>query len=342
MGNSVRAAAIRFAIFAMVSTLGMFGLFMVFAQLRFQPENTYHALFTSVSGLRAGNFVRIAGVEVGKVEDIEINPDSVAVVSFGADDSVALSQGTIAVIRYDDLVGGRYLSLEDAAGNIAPLRPGQTIPLDRTRPALDLDALIGGFRPLFRALDPQQVNALSAQLIDALEGQGGSIESLLAQTATLTSTLANRDELIGQVINNLTTVIGTVDAQRGQVSASIDALSQLISSLAARKADIAASISHGNAAASTIADLLDQSRPPLQKVVREADRSAGIAVADHDYLDNLIATLPDAYRMLGRQGLYGDFFSYYLCDLVLKLNGKGGQPVYVKVAGQSSGRCTPK
>ena len=63
---------------------------------------------------------------------------------------------------------------------------------------------------MFRALDPRQVNALSAQLIDALEGQGGSIESLLAQTATFTSTLANRDELIGQVINNLTTVIGTV------------------------------------------------------------------------------------------------------------------------------------
>jgi phospholipid/cholesterol/gamma-HCH transport system substrate-binding protein len=65
-------------------------------------------------------------------------------------------------------------------------------------------------------------------------------------------------------------------------------------------------------------------------------------VADHDYVDNLIATLPDAYRVLGRQGLYGDFFSFYLCDVVLKVNGKGGQPVYIKVAGQDSGRCTPQ
>lgn len=64
-------------------------------------------------------------------------------------------------------------------------------------------------------------------------------------------------------------------------------------------------------------------------------------MADHDYLDHLLATLPDAYRALARQGLYGDFFSFYLCDLFLKLNGKGGQPVYVKVAGQSSGRCAP-
>jgi phospholipid/cholesterol/gamma-HCH transport system substrate-binding protein len=65
-------------------------------------------------------------------------------------------------------------------------------------------------------------------------------------------------------------------------------------------------------------------------------------VADHDYVDNLLKTLPDSYQMLSRQGLNGDFFSFYLCNLVLKVNGKGGQPVYVKLAGQDSGRCTPK
>ena len=80
-----------------------------------------------------------------------------------------------------------------------------------------------------------------------------------------------------------------------------------------------------------------QSRKPFAKVVRETDRTAAIAVADHDYLDNLLNTLPDKYRALGRQGMYGDFFSFYLCDIVLKLNGKGGQPVYVKVAGQALG-----
>ena len=77
-------------------------------------------------------------------------------------------------------------------------------------------------------------------------------------------------------------------------------------------------------------------------MVHETDRAAAIAVADHDYFDNCINTLPDKYQALGRQGMYGDFFSFYLCDVVLKLNGKGGQPVYVKVAGQDTGRCAPK
>ena len=101
-------------------------------------------------------------------------------------------------------------------------------------------------------------------------------------------------------------------------------------------------IAYSNAAASTVADLLDQSRPPLQKVVTQTDRVAGIVVADHDYVDDLLKTLPDAYQMLSRQGMYGDFFSFYFCEIVLKVNGKGGQPVYVKLAGQPTGRCTPR
>jgi phospholipid/cholesterol/gamma-HCH transport system substrate-binding protein len=342
MRNSVRGAALRFTVFALVSLLGIVGLVMVFGQLRLQSEHAYNAQFSTVSGLKNGNFVRVAGVEVGKVKDIRIQPDSTALVTFSADDSVVLTQGSRAVIRYDDLVGGRYLALEEGAGGVEPLRPGQTIAMQHTQPALDLDALIGGFRPLFRALDPQQVNALSAQLIDALQGEGTTINSVLSQTAALTTTLADRDALIGQVIANLTTVIRSVSDKRGQFSSAVDSLSQLVAGLAARKSDIGDAIVHANSAAVTITDLLAQSRAPLHKVVTESDRSAGIVVADHDYFDDLLNTLPDAYQALARQGLYGDFFSFYLCEIVFKLNGKGGNPLYVKIAGQSSGRCTPK
>jgi phospholipid/cholesterol/gamma-HCH transport system substrate-binding protein len=40
--------------------------------------------------------------------------------------------------------------------------------------------------------------------------------------------------------------------------------------------------------------------------------------------------------------MYGDFFSFYFCEIVVKVNGKGGQPVYAKLAGQPTGRCTPR
>ncbi|KUH66972.1 mammalian cell entry protein [Mycolicibacterium novocastrense] len=342
MRRNLSGLLLRLGIFVVVCALGAFGLIAIFAQLRFQEERTYKALFTTVTGLESGNFVRIAGVEVGKVKDITIRDDSSALVEFNADDSVVLTEGSRAVIRYDNLIGGRYLALEEGAGGTKTLAPGETIPLDRTAPALDLDALIGGFRPLFRALDPDQVNALSGQLISAFQGQGATIGSILSQTAALTNTLADRDELIGQVIVNLNTVLGSLGDHSDQFGKAVDSLSELVQGLEARKHDLSTGLAYANEGAATIADLLRQVRPPLQRVVQETDRTAGLVVADHDYVDDLLKTLPEAYRILGRQALNGDFFSFYMCDLVLKLNGKGGQPVYVKVAGQDTGRCTPR
>ena len=343
MTARIRHDALRLGVFLLVCLLGVFGLFAVFGELRFgEATKTYTAEFTNVTGLENGDFVRIAGVEVGKVDEVAIQPDTTALVEFTADESVVLTEGSRAVIRYDDLIGGRYLALQEGAGGTATLKPGDTIPMARTSPALDLDALIGGFRPLFRALDPEQVNALSGQLIQALQGQGATINSFLAQTAALTTTLADRDQLIGEVIVNLNVVLGSLGDQSDQFAKAVDALAELVTSLEARREDISNGVAYTNAAAASIADLLAQARPPFAKTIQETDRAAGIVLADHEYFDNLLNTLPDAFQALSRQGIYGDFFSFYLCDIVLKLNGKGGQPVYVKVAGQSTGRCAPR
>ncbi|MEB3980122.1 virulence factor Mce family protein [Mycobacterium sp. 663a-19] len=342
MRDNLGAATWRFAIFVIVCGLATFGLFMIFAQLRFQSEVTYNAEFTNVSGLKQGDLVRIAGVEVGKVKHISIRPDTVVAVEFSADNTVTLTEGTRAVIRYDNVIGNRYMELQEGAGGVKRLSRGQTIPTGQTEPALDLDALIGGFRPLFRALDPLQVNALTGQLIQAFQGQGEAIGSFLAQTAALTSTLANRDELIGQVIVNLNTVLGSLGNQSQQFDKALTSLAELVKRLAAGKTDLANSLAYSNAAAGSIADLLSQARPPFKSVVTQSERANDIVLADHDYFDDLLNTLPDAYQALARQGMYGDFFTFYLCEAVLKVNGKGGQPVYVRLANQPSGRCTPK
>jgi phospholipid/cholesterol/gamma-HCH transport system substrate-binding protein len=343
MRDNLAGAVWRLAIFVMVCVLGMGALLAVFAQLRFEPENTFRAEFTNVSGLKDGDFVRMAGVEVGKVKKIMVQPNAVVLVEFTVDPaSVAMTQGTRAAIRYDNLIGDRYLAVQEGAGDVRRLEQGQTIPLARTDSALDLDALIGGFRPLFRALDPDQVNALSGQLIQALQGQGTTINSFLSQTSALTNTLADRDQLIGEVITNLNTVLGSLGDQNSQFDKGVQSLSELVQALSDRRRDITNTVAHANDAAGTIADLLQQARPPINTVVAQTDRVSAQALNDHEYLEKLLDTLPDKYRALSREGLYGDFFSFYLCDVILKVNGKGGQPVYVKVAGQSSGRCAPK
>jgi phospholipid/cholesterol/gamma-HCH transport system substrate-binding protein len=332
----------RVALFTAVCLVFTFALIAVFGQLRFEDRTGYHAVFSNISGLKSGNFVRIAGVEVGKVGDLTLHRDGTVSIDFAVDKGVRLSEGTKAVVRYENLIGDRYLALEEGPGPPRRLPPGATIPLVRTSPALDIDALIGGFRPLFRALDPDQVNALSGELLRIFQGQGGTLASVLAQTSMLTSTLAGRGELIGELITNLNTVLHTFATRDHEFSDGLDKLSQLMDGLAQRKTDISTGLAYVNAAAGSIADLLVQARQPIKDVVHETDRVSGQVLSDRDYVDGLLKSLPDVYQVLSRQGLTGDYFGFYFCEVLLKLNGKGGNPIYVKLLGQPSGRCTPK
>ncbi|WP_099022318.1 MCE family protein [Mycolicibacterium palauense] len=342
MPDSLRRAVIGFTSFVVVCVLGTFALLAVFSQLRFSTEQTYRAEFTDVSGLATGDFVRIAGVEVGKVKKISITANSAALVEFTAEPTVVLTEATKAAVRWENPIGDRYLALMEGAGSSKRLAPGTTIAVAHTEPALDLDTLLGGFRPLFRALDPEQVNTLSGQLIAAFQGEGATIGSFLNQAAAVTSTLADRDELIGQVINNLNVVMGSFSDQSGQFAKGIESLSRLVEGLSARKTDISNTVAYTNAATATIADLLTDARAPFKETVAQTDRVSSIIAADNDWFDDYLETLPHSYKVLSRLGIMGDFFTFYLCDLVLKVNGKGGQPVYVKLAGQDTGRCAPK
>jgi len=333
---------VRVALFTAVCLVFTFTLIAVFGQLRFEDRTGYQAVFDNISGLKSGNFVRIAGVEAGKVGDLTLHRDGTVTVAFAVDKGVRLTEGTKAVVRYENLIGDRYLALEEGPGPPRRLPPGATIPLSRTSPALDIDALIGGFRPLFRALDPDQVNALSGQLLRVFQGQGGTLASVLAQTSVLTSTLAGRSELIAELITNLNTVLHTFATRDHEFSDGLDKLSQLVDGLAQRKNDISTGLAYINAATGSVADLLVQARQPIKDVVHETDRVSGLVGADADYVDKLLKDLPDTYQVLARQGLTGDYFGFYFCEVLLKLNGRGGNPIFVKLIDQPSGRCTPQ
>src|SRR6202041_2882889 len=91
--------------------------------------------------------------------------------------------------------------------------------------------LIGGFKPVFRALDPDKVNTIAASLITVFQGQGGTINDILDQTAQLTSHIAERDQAIGEVVKNLNTVLDTTVRHREQFDQTVDNFEKLITGL---------------------------------------------------------------------------------------------------------------
>ncbi|WP_396932141.1 virulence factor Mce family protein [Mycolicibacterium sp.] len=321
-------------------------LVVVFGQIRFDRTNSYSAEFATVSGLREGEFVRVSGVEVGKVTKLRVVDGGRRIrVDFDVDRSLPLYQSTTALIRYANLIGERYLELKRGDAQEALLPPGGTIPLAQTQPALDLDALIGGFRPVFRALDPEKVNTIASAIITVFQDQGGTINDILDQTARLTSAIADRDEAIGQVVKNLSLVLDSIVEKAGDVDATINNLEVLISGLSGQREPLADSIANLSNAASAVADLLSDNRPLLQKTVTSAEGILNPLVEQSDKLDDLLHRLPTALTLLGRSaGTYGDFLNLYLCDITVTLNGlqPGGPVRTVRLTQQPTGRCTPQ
>jgi phospholipid/cholesterol/gamma-HCH transport system substrate-binding protein len=342
----ISGTLIRLAAVASVQLLLTAVIVVVFGQVRFERTNSYSAEFSNASGLRAGQFVRASGVEVGKVKKVDlVEGDERIRVDFSVDRSVPLYQSTTAEIRYQDLIGNRYLEIDRGSGRGADrvLPPGGFILLSRTEPALDLDALIGGFKPLFRALDPQKVNAIASSIITVFQGEGGTINDILDQTAQLTDRLAESDQAVGQVIDNLNKVLDTTVRHRKQFDETIDKFEVLITGLKDRAGLLADGTAHINGAAGTVADLLADNRALVHDTVSRLETVAAPLVDQHDKVADLVSKLPNAFNTIGRaSGIYGDFFNFYLCDLSIKVNGlqPGGPVRSVKLWAQPSGRCT--
>jgi phospholipid/cholesterol/gamma-HCH transport system substrate-binding protein len=342
------ATAVKLGIVSLVLMLCTVLLIIIFGQLRFERYNTYSAEFSNGSGLRGGQFVRAGGVEVGKVSNVQLTDNGQrALVTFAVDKSLPLYQSTTAQIRYANLIGDRYLNLDRGTGEGADrvLPPGGFIPVARTQPALDLDALIGGFKPLFKSLDPEKVNNIATSLITVFQGQGGTISDILSQTAQLTSTLADRDQAIGEVITNLNTVLGTVVKHQKEFDSTVVNFETLITGLKNRADPLAGAIADISDASGTLAGLLRDDRPLLQQTIGQLETIQQPFADDPAKLDKLLSEYPAAITLIGRAGgIYGDFFNFYLCDISLKLNGlqPGGPVRTVNITKQPSGRCTPK
>ncbi|WP_322857579.1 MCE family protein [Mycobacterium shigaense] len=339
---SHRSMVIKVSVFTVVMLLVAAGLVVVFGDFRFGDDNTYHATFIDSSRLKAGQKVRISGVPVGSVNGIKLNPDNTVDVEFGIDSRYTLYSSTRAVIRYENLVGDRFLEITSGPGELRKLAPGGTINSQHTQPALDLDALLGGLRPVLKGLDADKVNTISSAVIELLQGQSGALSNVLSDTSAFSTALGQRDQLIGDVITNLNTVLGTIDQKSAQFSTSVDQLQQLISGLAKNKDSIAGAIPPLASTTTDLTELLKKSRRPLQGILQNT-RPLATEIDDRKAeVDNDVEQLGEDYLRLAALGSYGSFFNIYFCSVSIKINGPAGSDILLPLGGQvdpSQGRC---
>jgi phospholipid/cholesterol/gamma-HCH transport system substrate-binding protein len=337
-GRSISGPLVKFLIFVLVTVLATGVLVLTIANNDLRAATSYSARFSDATALNEGDDVRISGVKVGEVEKIDVVDRRVAEVRFNVADR-RLPASTTATIKYRNLVGQRYIALEQGAGNPNSFLPeGGTIPLQRTKPALDLTVLLGGFKPLFQALSPDDFNKLSYEIIQVLQGEGGTVESLLAHTASLTSSIAAKDQVIGQVINNLNGVLDTVNARDEQLSGLIVQLQQVVSGLAADRQPIGDAITAMGGLTNTTAGLLTEARPPLQQDIVQLGNLSKNLNDNEAITERVLQNMPGKLETISRTASHGSWFNFFLCKASGTV-GVGGLELPVPLEPVTQPRC---
>lgn len=325
--KGVWAPLLKMTVFTVVTALATAVVGFTIGSVSFGPSTTYSATFTDATNLLEGDGVRISGVIVGKIESVEVVDRRFAEVRFSVREGTALPASSIASIRFLNLIGQRYLAIEPGAGSTEQTMPaGGSIPLDRTRPALNLTVLFNGFKPLFQGLDPQQINKLSFEIIQVLQGEGGTVESLVASTASLTNSIADKDRVIGEVITHLNRVLDTVNARDQQLSALIAQLQQLVSGFAADREPIGEAVTALSDLTGTTAGLIGEAREPLRGDVAALRDLAGNLNDSEQVVEENLQVLPDKLNTLNRTASYGSWFNFYLCESSVQLQLPPGVP----------------
>lgn len=344
--NRTLSAGLKLGLFVTVTALLTGILAITISNVRFGATNRYKAIFTDVAGLLTKDDVRAAGVRVGQIEGIKLRGNQAEVTFSLNKDGVfepGLPRSTRLELRYRNLMGQRYMALVEGPGTTGDfLRPGETIPVSQTKPALDLTVLFNGFRPLFQALQPKDVNQLAMQIIQILQGEAGTVNSVLTHLASLTNTLANRDQVIGQVIDNLNSVLGTIDARHEEVDRLIGDLRGLVGGVNQDKEAIFDSISAINRLTGTTEDLIRRARPDIKDDIAGLNELTDTLADNRSSLDLLFKRTPERMEKLVAASSYGSWFNFYLCGLDARIKLPGGPAFQTPTIQNENERCKPE
>jgi len=325
--RGVAAPLIKLTIFLVVTIVATYILAATISNSSYGKAITYRAEFSDVTGVVKGDDVRVAGVRVGTVNSIKlvtVGSRRLAQLKFSVQESRRLPLLTHARIRYRNLVGQRYVEVspptsdEVAQAHVDPnavLAKNGLIPLQRTENALDLTTLFAGFQPLFQGLDPSDINSLSQEIIQTLQGEGGSVDLLLQQTADLANSIADKDQVIGDLIDHLNSVLTAVADRDDQLTDLINTLQQFVSGYAADREAIGGAIDGVNKLATETTSLLVKVRPGIKKDVTDLTALAKNLNAGAPTIAGVIQRLPSKIGSLTRTASYGAWFNFYMCQV---------------------------
>lgn len=290
-------------------------------------DRPYQAAFRDASGLVAGNEVRVAGVRVGEVTDVDLARGAAGPyvrVRFRIDDDgIRLGRETGATIRIKTVLGQKYLALAPAGPGQLP--EGAQIPLERTASPFDVMQAVTGLADTFGQIDTQQLATAFDTLAQTFADTPASVRSSLDGLSRLSQTVASRDAELRELLSRargVTEVLAERDEEFRKLVADGTALLGEVS----RRRDAIHELLVGTRdLASQLSGLVADNRARLAPTLRQLREVVAILQRNRDDLEATLQKMGPFLEAFSNVVGNGRWFDSYLRGLLQPYVPTGGR-----------------
>jgi phospholipid/cholesterol/gamma-HCH transport system substrate-binding protein len=274
--------------------------------------DTYYAAFAESGGLKANDEVRIAGVRVGKVEDVALDGDHVK-VTFRVDTTSDFGTDTRAAIKVKTLLGAMYLALEPSGPG--QLDEGSEIPVERTSSPYDVVDAFSGLAETSERIDTDRLARSLTTLSDLTRNTPEEFRDALAGVSRLSSNIAARDSQINSLLENLERVSGVLHERDGDIVALMRDSDVLFRALVARRAAVHDLLVSTSTLSEELTALIEQSRADLKPALTHLEDVVAVLNKNEDNLDNSLRLMAPFYRVFASTLGNGPWFDTYIQNM---------------------------
>ena len=273
--------------------------------------DTYHAMFTEAGGLKVNDEVRIAGVRVGKVDEVELAGDEVR-VSFKVDDAADFGSDTRAAIKVKTILGSMFLALEPAGGG--RLDEGATIPAARTSSPFDVVEAFEGLASTSAQIDTDQLAESLTTLADLTRNTPEEFQGALDGLSRLSSNIAAKDEQLNTLLVNLERVSTVLDERDQDIVRLMEDSDVLFRALVARREAVHDLLVSSTTLSQELTRLIDQSREDLKPALAHLENVVAVLNKNEDNLDSSLRLMAPFYRVFANTLGTGPWFDTWISN----------------------------
>ena len=224
------------------------------------------AVFAKAPGLFPGASVEVLGVPAGTVSSVKNVGDTV-VVGMVVDNGRTIPATATASLASPQLLGEPDIELSPGYTSGPRLDPGSTIPMKRTSVPVSTDQLLRSLERTLQAINPHAVGDLVNNLAEDLQGQGQSLNSLIASAAGTLQLLANKGDDLGQLNGTLAQLTGSLDSRSAEISSLITNYDTVSGVVAQHNSQLGDAIGQLSGATTQVVGLLSPNLGPLEQDV---------------------------------------------------------------------------